>query len=155
FCFLCRNRFRPNCGWCQEALRLLLLFGFFIALEGILEVADAFSQTFRHLRDLLPAEKQDCDAQNDEKFRQAYGPHAASFSTLPYHCKTCVSAASRRPMPVGTGASPGYCRFSHIHDTLLSSAPPLNVAFLIDVLRFPDDPVLPVLACFQGTRSRS
>ena len=43
-------------------------------LQGILEILDAFSQTLRHFGNLLSAEQQNSDYQNDQKLRQADGP---------------------------------------------------------------------------------
>jgi len=67
----------------NQALGLLLLFGLrFFVLQGMLEVFDTLSEAFCQFRDLLAAEQQHSDAQNNEQFRNANRPHRASFYPL-------------------------------------------------------------------------
>jgi len=60
------GRIAPEAG-----LGLLVLFGlgFLFFLQRVLEVLDPFSKAFCQFRDLLPAEEQDGDTQNDEQLR--------------------------------------------------------------------------------------
>jgi len=46
----------------------------FVAFQRVLEVANAFAHTFRHLGDLLAAKQQHRHRENNQKFRQADGP---------------------------------------------------------------------------------
>jgi hypothetical protein len=63
-----------------RSLRLLLLFDLlFVALQGVLEVSDPFSQALRYFRNFLAAEQKNGDSEDYEQLRKANGPHAASF----------------------------------------------------------------------------
>jgi hypothetical protein len=60
------------CGLILEALRLLLFFDLlFVTLQGMLEVADPFAQTFRDFGNFLAAEQQHGNTEDYEKLRKA------------------------------------------------------------------------------------